>query len=76
MHKLNKKSKRAFTLLEMVLVVAIIVILAAALIGNVFDILNTGHRADNAVKEGSERLENSINESEQKLSEYGFGGTV
>ena len=76
MHKLNKKSKKAFTLLEMVIVVAIIVILAAVLIGNIFDVLNAGDRADNAVKEGAARLENSINESEQKLSEFGFGGTV
>ena len=66
----------AFTLLEMVIVVGIIVILAAALLTSVTDILDTGNKADSAVIEGAERIEQNINDSERKLSEYGFGGTL
>ena len=74
MRKINKdcKSKRAFTLVEIVLVVGIIVILASALLLNVTDILNTTKNANNAVADASDELGQRIDDSEKQLSQYHF----
>lgn len=74
MRKINKdyKSKRAFTLLEMVIVIAIIVILASVLIFNINDIMNAANNADDAVADASDKLEERINDSEKLLSQYHF----
>lgn len=65
-------SKIGFTLVEMVIVIGIIVILASALLTNVVDIMNTGNRANKAVADASDKMGHNINDSEKKLSEYGF----
>ena len=61
-----------FTLVEMVIVIGIIVILAAALLTNVNEILDTGNRANKAVADASDKMGANINDSERKLSEYYF----
>lgn len=65
-------SRIGFTLVEMVIVIGIIVILAAALLTNVADIMDTGNRANKAVADASDRIVTNINDSEKKLSEYNF----
>lgn len=74
MIRISKKhnSKFGFTLVEMVLVIAIIVILATALATNINDVINTGNKAEKAVADASDNLENNINDSERALSAYGF----
>ena len=74
MHRIGKRSglKRAFTLVEMVLVVGIIVILATALFMGVTDLMNTANAADDAVAQGSQKLENNIELSEDQLENYSF----
>ncbi len=74
MRKINKdyKSKRAFTLLEMVIVIAIIVILASVLIYNINDIINAANNADAAVADASDELGQRIDDSEKQLSQYHF----
>lgn len=74
MIRIYKKSniRIGFTLVEMVIVIGIIVILAAALLTNVNDILNTGNRANKAVADASVKMGQNINDSERKLSEYNF----
>lgn len=74
MRKINKdyKSKRAFTLLEMVIVIGIIVILATVLIYNVNEIINAADSADEAVADASDQLGQAIDDSEKQLSQYHF----
>ena len=74
MRKINKdySSKRAFTLLEMVLVIAIIVILASVLIFNINKIINAANDADDAVADASDKLEARIDASESILKKYSF----
>jgi len=74
MRRLSKKysSRRAFTLVEIVLVVGIIVILAASLFMGVTDLMNTASDADEAVARGSSQLDRHITDSEQKLADYKF----
>ena len=74
MRKINKdcKSKGAFTLLEMVIVIAIIVILASVLIFNINDIINAANNADDAVADASDKLGERIDASENLLKKYSF----
>jgi len=74
MRKINKdySSKRGFTLLEMVIVIAIIVILASVLIFNINDIINATNNADDAVAEASDKLGATIDASESLLKKYSF----
>ncbi len=74
MRKINKdyKSKRAFTLLEMVIVIGIIVILATVLIYNINDIINAADAADQGVADASNQLGQAIDDSERQLSQYHF----
>lgn len=74
MRKINKdyKSKRAFTLLEMVIVIGIIVILATVLIYNINDIINAADAADQGVADASDQLGQAIDDSERQLSQYHF----
>ena len=76
MRKINKdyKSKRAFTLLEMVIVIGIIVILATVLIYNINDIINAADAADQGVADASNQLGQAIDDSERQLSQYHFCG--
>ncbi|MBR3340269.1 MAG: type II secretion system protein [Clostridiales bacterium] len=68
----SRVSKGAFTLLEMVLVVAIIVILASALIFGVTGYINGANRANNMVSDSAQELEQHVNDSEAELAGYGF----
>ena len=74
MRKINKeyRSKKAFTLLEMVIVIAIIVILASVLIYNINDIINATNYAYDSVAEASDQLGQRIDDSEKQLSQYYF----
>ena len=74
MRKINKDytSKRAFTLLEVVIVIAIIVILASVLIYNINDIMDAANHANEEVAAGSDSLKQSIDASEKLLSQYHF----
>lgn len=74
MRKINKdcKSKGAFTLLEMVIVIAIIVILASVLIFNINKIINAANDADDAVADASNKLGDRIDASESLLAKYSF----
>ncbi len=74
MRRLSKEysSKRAFTLVEIVLVLGIIVILAAALFMGISDMIQTASDADDAIARGSSQLDRQITDSEQKLASYKF----
>lgn len=74
MRKINRdcKSKGAFTLLEMVIVIAIIVILASVLIFNINKIINAANDADAAVADASDKLGDRIDASESLLAKYSF----
>lgn len=67
-----RKSKKGFTLVELVMVVAIIVILAAALWLNSSDILQKSKDASEAVDADVESMHNSVIDSENKLAGYKF----
>ncbi len=74
MRRLNKRlsSKGGFSLLEMIIVVAIIVILAGVVGVGVAGLIRTANNADAAVKQSSESLNASINSGESSLSKYSF----
>jgi type IV pilus assembly protein PilA len=74
MRRLNKRlsSKGGFSLLEMIIVVAIIVILAGVVGVGVAGLIRTANNADSAVKASSESLNASINSGESSLSKYSF----
>ena len=74
MRRINKKfgSKYAYTLVEIVLVIGIIVILAATVFMGITSLMNTASNADNAVASGSDQLERNIQNKEDQLAEYSF----
>lgn len=74
MRKISKRfgSKHAFTLVEIVLVIGIIVILAATVFMGITDLMNTASNADSAVTSGSDQLESNIRNKEAELSRYDF----
>ncbi|PWJ69707.1 prepilin-type N-terminal cleavage/methylation domain-containing protein [Ruminococcaceae bacterium R-25] len=74
MHRLNKRHiiKGGFSLLEMIIVIAIIVILAGVVGVGVAGMIRTAKNADSAVKDSSLSLNASINSGESSLSKYGF----
>ena len=55
-----QKSKKGFTLVEMVLVIAIIVILAAVLIIGVGDYLQRAHNAADSVSEHNDEIDQVV----------------
>lgn len=71
-HK-SQRSKGGFSLLEVIIVVAIIVILAGVVGVGVAGLIRTANRADSAVKNSSESLNSSINSGESSLSIFSFG---
>ena len=71
MKRVNK-SKRGFTLVEMILVVAIIVILAGAFALGVRAIINKTKQAQANVNASKNLMQSNINASEKKLSDSGF----
>ena len=64
--------KSAFTLLEMVLVVAVIIILASVLIIGVTQFFNAANNASNEVANESSALESNIDKSERYLQDFNF----
>lgn len=72
MHRMNKTNKRGFTLIEMMMVVALIIVLASVLFIAVGDIMNRANRANNTVDASRTELVNSRNASERSLSAYHF----
>ena len=74
MRRLYKRhsSKGGFSLLEVLIVVAIIVILAGVVGVGVAGLIRTAKRTDQAVKDSSISLNASINQGESSLSKYNF----
>lgn len=66
------KTKRGFTLVELVLVIAIIIILAAVLTLNISDILNTAKRGKNSITNKQSVMTQGMQASEQKLANHNF----
>ena len=65
-------SKGAFTLVELVLVVAIILILASALMLGVNDWIQLTNAANESVADESNALSQRVQEDEASLSSYNF----
>ncbi len=65
-------NSKGFTLLEMVLVVAIIVILASSLIFAVNRYINAANKANQDVIDASSQIVQNIDDSEAQLAHYGF----
>lgn len=74
MHKIAKKNnKHGFTLLEIVIVIAIIVMLASVLFINAIDIYNRSHNRANQVTASAQVVRTGIDASESKLAnDYHF----
>ena len=74
MRRLYKRhsSKGGFSLLEVLIVVAIIVILAGVVGVGVAGLIRTANRSNEAVEHSSESLNASINQGESSLSKYNF----
>jgi type IV pilus assembly protein PilA len=66
------KSRRGFTLVEIVLVIAIIIILASVTALSVADILNRQKAASTSVQNAVSSAKENISVRENKLSAYGF----
>lgn len=75
MHRISKKYviKGGFTLTEMVLVVAIILILASVLFVGIRDLIDTANRSDDAVRISSSELRAQVDAGEASLRKYNFG---
>ena len=65
-------NKHAMTLVEIILVVAIIVILAASVMFGVSKYLNAGNSANSAVSEAAESVKTGASLSESYLRNYNF----
>ena len=74
MSRICKKhgSKGAFTLVELILVAAIILILAGALMVGVKDWIDLTNRANESVAEESNSISERIHDDEVTLSSYNF----
>lgn len=66
------KSKKGFSLTEVVLVVAIIVILASAFAIGIADYINTSEDAAAAVNQSVSDLSTNISTKESQLTAWGF----
>ena len=66
------KSKKGFTLTELVLVVAIILILASAFAIGIAQYIEVGNAAADDVEQSVDALSDNISVKEQKLKNYGF----
>lgn len=67
------KNKKGFTLVELVLVVAIIVILAGVLALNISGYIDRAKNADKAVESGMNSYSGKITGLENSVAGYGFG---
>ena len=66
------KNKTAFTLVEMVIVLAILCMLAAALTLTVSDYINKAKTADSKITEKVGQMSNSVSAEEAKFVTLGF----
>ena len=78
MHRISKKNviKGGFSLTEMVIVIAIILILAGVVGVGIKDIIDTANRSDDAVRASSSELRAKIDAGEASLEKYSFGETT
>lgn len=77
MYKISKRhNAKGFTLVEMILVVAVIIILATALMTGVSDWIDKANAANQAVIDQGAAVEQQINDSENMLANYSFGGNA
>lgn len=67
MRKVAKCNKRGFSLLELIIVIAMIVMLAAVLAINAGDIYRRGQNKSSEVTESARSVRSGINVSEEKL---------
>ena len=75
MYRISKRhNAKGFTLVEIILVVAVILILATALMTGVSDWITKANAANEAVIAQGEEVERQINDSENMLAGYDFGG--
>ena len=65
-------SKRAFTLLEMVMVIAIIVILASARMIGVTGYIEGTKKAKNQVDAQADEVSHGVHASEEYLADFGY----
>lgn len=65
-------NSKGFTLVEMVLVIAIIVILASSLIIGVGQYITTANNAKDEVDDASRQVVDRIDQSENRLQSLGF----
>ena len=66
------KNKKAFTLVEMVIVLAILCMLAAALTLTVSDYINKAKTADSKITEKVGQMSNSVSAEEAEFVTLGF----
>jgi prepilin-type N-terminal cleavage/methylation domain-containing protein len=73
MHKVAKFNKRGFSLLELIIVIAMIVVLAAVLAINAGDIYRRAQNKSDDVTRSATAVRTGINASEDKLrNDYHF----
>jgi len=71
MHKISK-NKKGFTLLEMVLVVAIIIILAGVVTFNAVEIYRSSKAGEDEINESQNSMTQGIQASEAMLANHNF----
>ena len=67
-----QKNKRGFTLLEMILVVAIIIILAGVVAINAMDILRKSQEGESSINAEVSTMKDAFNSSEVNLRGHNF----
>ena len=73
MHRISK-SRKGFTLVEVILVIAILVILASVLALSVSDYVNRANNAKDARSSDVSTMKRGIDAQESNLNSYGFDG--
>lgn len=71
MRKINK-TKKGFTLIEMVMVIAIIVLLASVVTFNAVEIYNGSKSGQSDVEQSQNKMTQGIQASEQMLADHNF----
>lgn len=72
MHKCYKSNKRGFTLIEMILVIAIIVVLASVVALSVNGIITKSKAKSNAINDSRDEVTAAKAAGENQLSVYSF----
>ncbi len=70
-----RKSKRGFSLLEMVIVVAIVTILAAVMVMTIGTYISNAKSKSQVAEESRESVITNIRSSEARMSELGFANS-